>query len=60
MAESLLQMTLLMRTNHFKVTIHMVASLDGFIAKKDNSVSWFEASTARKRGNEQNTEAHKP
>ena len=26
----------------FKVTIHMVSSLDGIIAKKDNSVSWFE------------------
>lgn len=25
-----------------KITIHMVSSLDGFIAKKDNSVSWFE------------------
>jgi dihydrofolate reductase len=25
-----------------KVTIHMVSSLDGIIAKKDNSVSWFE------------------
>ena len=31
-----------MTTNTFKVTIHMVSSLDGFIAKKDNSVSWFE------------------
>ena len=27
----------------FKVTIHMVSSLDGIIAKKDNSVSWFES-----------------
>lgn len=26
----------------FKLTIHMVSSLDGYIAKKDNSVSWFE------------------
>lgn len=25
-----------------KVTLHMVSSLDGFIAKKDNSVSWLE------------------
>ena len=25
----------------FKLTIHMVSSLDGIIAKKDNSVSWF-------------------
>ena len=26
----------------FKLTIHMVSSVDGYIAKKDNSVSWFE------------------
>jgi dihydrofolate reductase len=25
-----------------RVTLHMVSSLDGFIAKKDNSVSWLE------------------
>jgi dihydrofolate reductase len=31
-----------MMTDPFKVTIHMVSSLDGIIAKKDNSVSWFE------------------
>nr|WP_067057864.1 dihydrofolate reductase family protein [Mucilaginibacter sp. L294] len=31
-----------MKKSAFKLTIHMVASLDGFIAKKDNSVSWFE------------------
>ena len=24
-----------------RVTLHMVSSLDGFIAKKDNSVSWL-------------------
>jgi hypothetical protein len=24
------------------VTLHVVSSLDGFIAKKDNSVSWME------------------
>lgn len=29
-------------TNICTITIHMVASLDGFIAKKDNSVNWFE------------------
>jgi dihydrofolate reductase len=41
----------------FKVTIHMVASLDGFIAKKDNSVSWFETSDNYEKGiTEQNTE----
>jgi dihydrofolate reductase len=31
-----------MKTDTFKLTIHMVSSLDGIIAKKDNSVSWFE------------------
>ena len=25
-----------------KITLHMVSSLDGFIAKKDNSVSWLD------------------
>jgi dihydrofolate reductase len=25
-----------------RVTLHMVSSLDGFIAKKDNSVSWLD------------------
>ena len=25
------------------VTLHMVSSLDGFIAKKDNSVSWMDS-----------------
>ena len=36
--------------NTFKVTIHMVSSLDGFIAKKDNSVSWFETSDHYENG----------
>jgi dihydrofolate reductase len=31
-----------MAADGFTITIHMVSSLDGFIAKKDNSVSWFE------------------
>jgi dihydrofolate reductase len=44
-----------MPTNKFKVTIHMVASLDGIIAKKDNSVSWFDTSDYYEKGaNEQN------
>lgn len=34
----------------FKLTIHMVASLDGMIAKKDNSVSWFETSDHYEKG----------
>jgi dihydrofolate reductase len=37
-------------TDIFKVTIHMVSSLDGIIAKKDNSVSWFETSDYYEKG----------
>ncbi len=32
------------------ITLHMVASLDGFIAKKDNSVGWFETSSPYEKG----------
>lgn len=32
------------------ITIHMVSSLDGMIAKKDNSVSWFETSDHYEKG----------
>src|SRR5882762_9074728 len=39
-----------MPTTLFKVTIHMVSSLDGIIAKKDNSVSWFETSDYYEKG----------
>jgi dihydrofolate reductase len=39
-----------MPTTLFKLTIHMVASLDGMIAKKDNSVSWFETSDYYEKG----------
>lgn len=28
-----------------KLTLHMVSSLDGFIAKPDNSIGWFETSS---------------
>src|SRR5678810_920689 len=46
-----------MRPGVFKVTIHMVSSLDGFIAKKDNSVSWFDTSDYYEKGvTEQNKE----
>jgi dihydrofolate reductase len=34
----------------FHITIHMVASLDGMIAKKDNSVSWFETTDVYEKG----------
>ena len=33
-----------MATADSHVTIHMVASLDGFIARKDGSVDWLETS----------------
>ena len=39
-----------METGAFKVTIHMVSSLDGMIAKKDNSVSWFETTDNYEKG----------
>src|SRR5438552_15798385 len=39
-----------MTTDTFKVTIHMVSSLDGIIAKKDNSVSWFETADHYEKG----------
>jgi dihydrofolate reductase len=39
-----------MTTDTFKVTIHMVSSLDGIIAKKDNSISWFETSDYYEKG----------
>ena len=46
-----------MPTPAFKVTIHMVSSLDGFIAKRDNSVSWFDTSDYYEKGvTQQNTE----
>ena len=39
-----------MATDVFRITIHMVSSLDGYIAKKDNSVSWFETSDNYEKG----------
>src|SRR5258708_31691676 len=39
-----------MAEDAFIVTIHMVSSLDGYIAKKDNSVSWFETSDNYEKG----------
>jgi len=49
-----------MKAEEFKITIHMVSSLDGYIAKKDNSVSWFETSDNYENGvaiSEQDQEA---
>jgi dihydrofolate reductase len=39
-----------MKTGEFKITAHMVSSLDGIIAKKDNSVSWFETTDNYEKG----------
>src|SRR6185295_6188845 len=39
-----------MTTDAPKVTVHMVASLDGFIAKKDGSISWLETSDTYEKG----------
>lgn len=39
-----------MTTDKMSITIHMVSSLDGIIAKKDNSVSWFETSDNYDKG----------
>jgi dihydrofolate reductase len=32
------------------VTLHVVSSLDGFIAKKDNSISWMDSSDVYEKG----------
>ena len=32
---------------NLKITMHVVASLDGFIASKDNSISWLETEGSR-------------
>ena len=34
----------------YSVTLHVVSSLDGFIAKKDNDVSWMESSSVYEAG----------
>lgn len=39
-----------MSTEAFKLTIHMVSSLDGFIAKNDNSISWLDTSDSYEKG----------
>ena len=39
-----------MGTDAFKVTVHMVSRLDGIIAKKDNSVSWFDTADYYEKG----------
>lgn len=39
-----------MAPDKFSLTIHMVSSLDGIVAKKDNSVSWFETTSNYDKG----------
>jgi dihydrofolate reductase len=39
-----------MPTPPFTITIHMVSSLEGFIAKKDNDISWFETADHYEQG----------
>lgn len=39
-----------MTTDRSKVTLHMVASLDGFIAKSDGSVSWMQSTDHYEQG----------
>ena len=39
-----------MKTENSKVTIHMVSSLDGFISKKDGSVSWMHSTDYYDKG----------
>lgn len=36
--------------SNLKVTIHMVSSLDGMIARTDNSISWFETTDIYEKG----------
>ena len=33
-----------MNTNRSTVTLHVVSSLDGFIANKDNDIAWMNSS----------------
>jgi dihydrofolate reductase len=49
-----------MSTEAFKLTIHMVSSLDGFIAKNDNTITWLDTTEYYEKGielsnDEQNT-----
>lgn len=39
-----------MKTDPFRITIHMVSSVDGYIAKKDNSMAWFETADQYEKG----------
>jgi len=39
-----------MAADKFTITIHMVSSVDGYIAKPDNSIAWFETTDTYDKG----------
>ncbi len=39
-----------MKTKNSRITVHMVSSLDGFIAKKDGTVSWMHSTDTYDKG----------
>lgn len=39
-----------MTSDNFTLTIHMVSSLDGVIAKEDNDISWFDTASHYEKG----------
>ncbi len=39
-----------MKEDNFKITIHMVASLDGFVAKHDDDTSWLQSTDTYENG----------
>ena len=41
---------ILSNASRLTITLHVVASLDGFIAKRDNSVSWMDSSDVYEKG----------
>ena len=45
-----MQITGKVKDTPFNLTIHIVSSLDGYIAKKDNNVSWFETADNYEKG----------
>lgn len=49
---------LTMSSEAFKLTIHMVSSLDGFIAKNDNSISWLDTTDSYEKGVEVTNEVN--
>jgi dihydrofolate reductase len=43
--------------NRSTITLHVVSSLDGFIARKDNSVSWLDSGDVYEKGVSENSAA---